>query len=195
MGELKPPKVTKAVAATTVMPAVLSFWRAAAIVLCGLGSSSCHAGGPAEGFAGKPAPWFVLVITLFSCAVRAVYIESRSMFVRGGVYRVVRQALGGSPAKFPVSALMFDYILTGPVSGVRGRPSSGGADRRNRRPPSFSRLQSPSVLFCRSFDHRHHTLFLAQKHHRTCGTDQFDGKVPSRRPALLRQRFIHLCII
>ncbi len=40
------------------------------------------------------------------------------MFVRGGVYRVVKEALGGTLAKISVSALMFDYILTGPISGV-----------------------------------------------------------------------------
>ena len=40
------------------------------------------------------------------------------MFVRGGVYRVVKEAMGGRLAKFSVSALMFDYILTGPISGV-----------------------------------------------------------------------------
>jgi amino acid transporter len=55
---------------------------------------------------------------LLSYAVRAVYIESCSMFVRGGVYRVVKEAMGGTLAKFSVSALMFDYILTGPISGV-----------------------------------------------------------------------------
>src|SRR5512138_2414458 len=55
---------------------------------------------------------------LFSYAVRAVYVESCSMFVRGGVYRVVHEALGGTLAKFSVSALMFDYVLTGPISGV-----------------------------------------------------------------------------
>src|SRR6202011_2935077 len=38
--------------------------------------------------------------------------------VRGGVYRVVKEAMGGTLAKFSVSALMFDYILTGPISGV-----------------------------------------------------------------------------
>src|SRR5205807_10072601 len=41
-----------------------------------------------------------------------------SMFVRGGVYRVVKEAMGSMLAKFSVSALMFDYILTGPISGV-----------------------------------------------------------------------------
>src|SRR5438045_5014821 len=40
------------------------------------------------------------------------------MFVRGGVYRVVKEAMGSTLAKFAVSALMFDYILTGPISGV-----------------------------------------------------------------------------
>ncbi len=100
------------------MLSFISFWRAAAIVLCDLASSAYYAGGLAETFVGKSAPWFILGIMLFSYAVRAVYIESCSMFVRGGVYRVVHEALGGTLAKFSVSALMFDYVLTGPISGV-----------------------------------------------------------------------------
>jgi hypothetical protein len=40
------------------------------------------------------------------------------MFTRGGVYRVVKEAMGSTLAKISVSALMFDYILTGPISGV-----------------------------------------------------------------------------
>jgi len=96
----------------------ISFWRAAAIVLCDLGSSAFYAGGIAEEAVGAAAPWFILGIMLFSFAVRAVYVESCSMFTRGGVYRVVKEALGGTFAKLSVSALMFDYILTGPISGV-----------------------------------------------------------------------------
>jgi len=75
-------------------------------------------GGDAEKVIGKSAPWFILAVMLFANCVRALYIESTSMFVRGGVYRVVRRAMGGTLAKFSVSALMFDYILTGPISGV-----------------------------------------------------------------------------
>ena len=96
----------------------ISFWRAAAVVLCDLGSSAFYAGGIAEQAIGAAAPWFILAIMLFSFAVRAVYVESCSMFTRGGVYRVVKEALGGGFAKLSVSALMFDYILTGPISGV-----------------------------------------------------------------------------
>jgi amino acid transporter len=106
------------IVATTAMLAFVSFWRAAAIVLNDLASSAYYAGGESENFIGKTAPWFILAIMLFSYAVRAVYVESCSMFVRGGVYRVVKEALGGTLAKFSVSALMFDYVLTGPISGV-----------------------------------------------------------------------------
>jgi amino acid transporter len=106
------------VVASTVMLTFISYWRAAAIVLNDLGSSAFYAGGISEQAVGKAAPWFILGVMLFSFAVRAVYVESCSMFTRGGVYRVVKEALGGTFAKLSVSALMFDYILTGPISGV-----------------------------------------------------------------------------
>src|SRR5947209_9146643 len=110
--------IPRVIVATTALLTFISFWRAAAIVLNDLASSAYYAGGEAEGYIGKAAPWFILAIMLFSYAVRAVYVESCSMFVRGGVYRAVKQSLGGALAKFSVSALMFDYILTGPISGV-----------------------------------------------------------------------------
>lgn len=104
--------------ATTVMLSFISFWRAAAIVLNDLGSSAYYVGGDTENIVGRSAPWFVLAVMLFSYAVRALYIESSAMFVRGGVYRVVKEAMGGTLAKFSVSALLFDYILTAPISAV-----------------------------------------------------------------------------
>src|SRR5215813_9378985 len=104
--------------ATSVMLSFISFWRAAAIVLNDLGSSAYYVGGIAEKAVGQAAPWFILGVMLFSYAVRAVYIESCAMFTRGGVYRVVKEAMGGTLAKLSVSALMFDYMLTGPISGV-----------------------------------------------------------------------------
>jgi len=108
----------RVVVATTVMLSFISFWRAAAIVLNDLGSSAFYVGGPTEQFVGKSAPWFILGVMLFSYAVRALYIESSAMFTRGGVYRVVKEAMGGTMAKISVSALIFDFILTGPISGV-----------------------------------------------------------------------------
>ncbi|HEY6446985.1 MAG TPA: APC family permease [Acidobacteriaceae bacterium] len=112
------PDRVKLVVASSVMLTFISFWRAAAVVLNDLGSSAFYAGGIAEQAVGKAAPWFILGVMLFSFAVRSVYVESCSMFTRGGVYRVVKEALGGNFAKLSVSALMFDYILTGPISGV-----------------------------------------------------------------------------
>src|SRR6266705_129534 len=108
----------RVVVATSVMLSFISFWRAAAIVLNDLGSSAFYVGGIAEQAVGGAAPWFILGVMLFSYAVRAIYVESCAMFTRGGVYRVVKEAMGGTLAKLSVSALMFDYILTGPISGV-----------------------------------------------------------------------------
>src|ERR1700690_3915481 len=108
----------KVVVATTVALAFISFWRGASIVLSDLASSMFYAGGAAEAAVGRAAPWFVLAVMLFSFAVRSVYMESCGMFVRGGVYVVVRDSMGPAMAKLSVSALVFDYILTGPISVV-----------------------------------------------------------------------------
>jgi amino acid transporter len=117
---------TKIVVATTVALSFISFWRAAAIVLSDLASSAFYAGGITEQAVGKSAPWLVLGVMLFSFAVRNVYLESSTMFVRGGVYVVVRQSMGPTLAKLSVSALVFDYILTGPISAVSAGQYLGG---------------------------------------------------------------------
>src|SRR6185369_4522379 len=109
---------TRVVVASTVMLSFISFWRGAAIVLSDLASSAFYVGGIAESAIGRSAPWFILGVMLFSFAVRSIYMESCSMYVRGGVYVVVRDAMGPFLARLSVSALIFDYILTGPISAV-----------------------------------------------------------------------------
>ena len=112
------PLAPNVVIATTVALSFISFWRGASIVLADLASSAFYAGGAAEQAIGKAAPWFVLGVMIFSFAVRSIYMESCSMYVRGGVYVVVRDSMGPVMAKLSVSALVFDYILTGPISVV-----------------------------------------------------------------------------
>src|SRR5689334_2781820 len=106
------------VVVSSVALSFISFWRAGAIVLNDMASTVYYIGGISEQAIGKAAPWFVLAVMLFAYAVRAVYVESCTMFTRGGVYRVVKEAMGGPLAKLSVSALMFDYVLTGPISAV-----------------------------------------------------------------------------
>ena len=135
------PALPKVVIATTAMLSFISFWRAAAVVLNDMGSSAFYAGAISEQAVGKSAPWFILAIMLFSYAVRALYMESCSMFVRGGVYRVVKEAMGSTLAKVSVSALMFDFILTGPISGV-----SAGQYLTGFLNEAFQYLRVPLVL-------------------------------------------------
>jgi amino acid transporter len=108
----------KVIIVGSVMFTFIGYWRIAAVVLCDLASTAFYIGGIVEQAIGPAAPWFILAVMLFSYAVRSVYIESCSLFVRGGVYKVVKEAMGGTLAKISVSALMFDYILTGPISGA-----------------------------------------------------------------------------
>ena len=118
MSNVQRPGLPRVVVATSAMLSFISFWRAAAIVLSDLASSAFYVGGIAESAIGKSAPWFILGVMFFSFAVRSVYMESCSMYVRGGVYVVVRDAMGPFMARLSVSALIFDYILTGPISAV-----------------------------------------------------------------------------
>jgi len=151
MKNIRHPVLDKFVVPATVMLSFISFWRAAAIVLSDLGSSAYYVGGIAERAIGKAAPWFILAIMLFSYAVRAVYIESCSMFVRGGVYRVVREAMGGTAAKFSVSALLFDYVLTGPISAVSAGLYLAGLINESQQYFHLWWLHVPTNLFACGF--------------------------------------------
>ena len=119
-------RAAQVVVVSSVMFTFISFWRTAAVVLCDMSSTVYYIGAIVESAIGKAAPWFILAVLLFSYGMRAVYIESCALFVRGGVYRIVKEALGGFWAKAAVSALLFDYVLTGQSAAYpRANTSSG----------------------------------------------------------------------
>src|SRR6266699_2179061 len=144
-------RIDRFVVPVTVMLSFISFWRAAAIVLADLGSSAYYVGGITEKAIGKSAPGSFSGSCCFSYSVRAVYIESCSMFVRGGVYRVVRYAMGSTAAKISVSALMFDYVLTGPISAVSAGLYLAGLINETAQYFRFLTVQLPPQLFAAGF--------------------------------------------
>ena len=101
---------------------------------------------------------------LFSFAVRSVYMESCSMFVRGGVYVVVRDAMGPSSRSFSVSALIFDYVLTGPISVVSAGQYLGRLLNEIGEPAAFGILRGPRTIFAVFFSVAVTALFLVQQH-------------------------------
>ena len=107
---------------TSVMFTFISFWRTAALVLCDLASTAYYIGGIVESQIGKAAPWFILGVMLFSYGVRSIYIESCAMFVRGGVYRIVKEAMGGGLARLAVSAPLVRLHPDRPDQRRHGRP-------------------------------------------------------------------------
>ena len=120
------PKFKQVFVLSTAMLSFISFWKAASIVLCDFGSSAYYAGGIAMNAFGPAFPWFIMGVMLFSGLMLGVYTESCLMFTRGGVYVVVRAAIGKVMAKLSVSALIFDYTLTGPISSVTAGLYLGG---------------------------------------------------------------------
>jgi magnesium transporter len=96
----------------------VSVWRAAARALVDLGSSAFFAGGVAWAAIGSSAPWYVFVALLVGIALRAVDIEARALFVPGGLYGSVRDALGRGPAKAAVSALFVERLMLAPLAAV-----------------------------------------------------------------------------
>lgn len=111
-------RATRVIVVSSVAFTFISYWRTAAVVLCDMSSTVYYIGAIVESAIGKAAPWFIIAVLCFSYGMRSVYIESCALFVRGGVYKVVKEAMGGFLAKLSVSALLFDYVLTGPISGV-----------------------------------------------------------------------------
>lgn len=103
---------------TTAVLSFISFWKASSIVLCDFGSSAFYAGGIAAKAYGPAFPYFIVAVMILAGFLLMAYIESSSLFTRGGVYVVVKQSMGKTLAKFSVSALIFDYLLTAPISSV-----------------------------------------------------------------------------
>ncbi|MEF3279988.1 MAG: amino acid permease [Elusimicrobiota bacterium] len=111
-------KIKRVFILSTAVLSFISFWRAAAIVLCDFGSSAYYAGGIAAKAYGPAFPYFILGVMLLSGFLLMAYIESSTLFTRGGVYVTVREAMGKTMAKLSVSSLVFDYLLTAPISAV-----------------------------------------------------------------------------
>src|SRR5205814_1619239 len=60
-------------------------------------------------------------------------------------------AMGGTAAKFSVSALMFDYVLTGPISAVSAGLYLAGLINETGRHFRFLTVQLPPQLFATGF--------------------------------------------
>ena len=156
----------RVVVATTVLLSFISFWRAAAIVLSDLGSTAFYVGGIVEQAVGKSAPWFILGVMLFSYAVRALYIESSAMFVRGGVYRVVKEAMGGHAGEAVGVGAAVRLRPDRPDQRRVGRPVHRRARQRLCSRAGGSGVRLPDGRDRRLHRHPDHGLLLVAQHAR-----------------------------
>jgi magnesium transporter len=115
---LSPSARIRVVLASGTLVSYVSVWRATARALVELGNPAFFVGGIAWVAIGSPAPWFVLAAIALSIAVRAVDVEARALFVPGGLYGSVRDALGRTLATIAVSALLVERLMLGPLAAV-----------------------------------------------------------------------------
>ncbi len=116
------PARIRVVLATRTLLAFTPTWRAATLALAEFGCVAYFASGVAQEAAGASGPWYVLAAVLLGACVRAVDVEARSLFVRGGLYGFVRQPLGDPAARIAASALLVERMLLGPLAAaVAGR--------------------------------------------------------------------------
>src|SRR4249920_1039744 len=108
------PQRIRVILASGALVSYVSVWRAAARALVELGCSVFFVSGVVWASAGSAAPWYVLAAAALSLAVRAVDIEARALFVPGGLYGSVREALGRLPAKVAVAAVLVERLVLGP---------------------------------------------------------------------------------
>jgi magnesium transporter len=112
----------RVVLATRALLAFTPSWRAATLALAELGCVAFFASGISEEAIGAAAPWFVLAAVLIGVYVRAVDVEACGLFVRGGTFGLVRQALGEVPGRLAASALLVERLLLGSlVAAAAGR--------------------------------------------------------------------------
>ena len=90
------------VMATSVLRSFVSGWRAAALALADLGVAAFFIAGVAEHALGPSAPWFVLAAVLLGLGIRAIDLESWTLFASGGLVGRVEAAFG--PRLVPVGA-------------------------------------------------------------------------------------------
>ncbi len=108
----------RVVLATRSLLAFTPRWRAAALALADLGCFAFFAAGIAQASIGPSAAWYVLGAVVIGAGVRAVDIEARGLFVRGGLYGLVRQALGEAAARVAASSLLIERVLLGPLAAA-----------------------------------------------------------------------------
>src|SRR5580765_4281168 len=112
----------RVVLATRTLLAFTPTWRAAAVAVSEIGCVAFFASGVAEAAIGPAAPWYVLAAVLIGVFVRAIDVEARALFLRGGLYGLVRHALGELPGTVAASAWLLERILLGPLAAaVAGR--------------------------------------------------------------------------
>jgi magnesium transporter len=99
------------VLSTTTLLSFMSVSKATALVLAELGIAAFFVIGVARSLIGEAAAWFVLAACVVGLFVRAIEIESWSLFIPGGVIGRTERAFGRRAANIATAAVLTERLL------------------------------------------------------------------------------------
>ncbi len=96
----------------------MSTWKAAALAIAELGIGVFFAASVARALVGDAAPWFVLGGCLLAAGVRAIDIESWTIFSPGGLVGRAEHAFGPRAATVAAAAVLIERLLLAALAAV-----------------------------------------------------------------------------
>ncbi len=110
-GTHSPVRQLRVVLSSTALLSFMSVWKAAALGIAELGAGAWFVPGIAGSALGGAMPWFVLAAALLGVFIRAVDVESWSMFLPAGVVGRTEAAFGRAAGRLAAATVVAERLL------------------------------------------------------------------------------------
>ncbi len=125
-GPSRPARQLRVVLSTTALVSFMSVWKAAALAIAELGLAAWFVAGPAAAALGGITPWFVLAAALLGIFIRAVDIESWSLFLPGGLAGRTEAAFGREAGRIAAAAVLAERLVLAAAACMIAAHYAGG---------------------------------------------------------------------
>jgi magnesium transporter len=110
-GTHRPARQLRVVLSSTALLSFMSVWKAAALGIAELGAGAWFVPGIAGAALGGAMPWFVLAAALLGVFIRAVDVESWSMFLPAGLVGRTEAAFGRAAGRVAAATVVAERLL------------------------------------------------------------------------------------
>ena len=125
-GSVRPASQLRVVLSSTALLSFMSVWKAAALGIAELGAGAWFVAGIAGWTLGGTMPWFVLAAAILGIFVRAVDVESWSMFLTAGLVGRTEAAFGRAAGRVAAAAVVAERLVLAALACMIVAHYSGG---------------------------------------------------------------------